>query len=150
MQREADTTEATLGGFLGDDRVVAEILDTAAAEFLRYRGSQESLLSGLDPDVTIDDVLLFPLLVVRCHVLCQELLVRLPEEFMFRFEQGALHADSLQFDIRHFSDVPGGDDVPGRDIFAETGHAEVRGPTSLPPTVEPVAIPVDDPNDHDS
>ncbi|ANQ75685.1 hypothetical protein AS032_34975 [Rhodococcus qingshengii] len=51
------------------------------------------------PDVAIDDVLLFPLVVEGCDVLCQELLEGLPEKIMFRFEQGTFHANSYYVDV---------------------------------------------------
>ncbi len=91
VQRESDAAVAAERGLLGDDRVVAEVLHPAAAVLLRHRHAQEALLAGLDPHAAVDDVLLFPLRVMRRDVLLEELLVRAAEQIVLGLEQRALH-----------------------------------------------------------
>ena len=95
LQREAQAAESARGGLLGDDHVVAEVVVPAAAVLLRHGHAEEALLAGFEPDATIDDLVLFPLLVERRDVALEECAIGLAEQLVLGFEEGALVLDYL-------------------------------------------------------
>ncbi|SIG59250.1 Uncharacterised protein [Mycobacteroides abscessus subsp. abscessus] len=98
MQAESDAGVASLGHLFGDDRVVAEIDKTTATELLGHIGAQEALFAGLDPQCTVDDLVLLPLLLVRLGVPIQEGLERLTEQFVLGFENSAFELNGAGHD----------------------------------------------------
>lgn len=94
VQHEAQAAEAELGGLLGHDGVVTEVVHATAAVFLRHRHAEKALRAGLLPHLTVDDLVLLPLLVEGGHLLFEELPVRLPEEVVLGLEKGAFHLRS--------------------------------------------------------
>ncbi len=94
MQAEPDAAVAARGGLLGDDHVVAKVGFAAAAVFLRHRHPKEALLAGLQPHPAVDDLVLLPLFVVRCHVTLEKRPVRLAEQLVLGLEEGAFVHDN--------------------------------------------------------
>ena len=86
----------TRGGLLGDDHVVAEVGIAAAAVLLGHRHAEKALLAGLQPDPAVDDLVLFPLLVVRRDVPIQKRPVGLAEQIVLGLEQGAFVVDDTR------------------------------------------------------
>ena len=99
VQPESDAAVAARGRFLGDDHVVAEISIAASAVLLRHRHPEKSLLACLEPDTAVDDLLLFPLLVVGRHVPVQESTVGLAEKIVLGLEKGAVVMDDTAHGI---------------------------------------------------
>src|SRR5581483_9870900 len=67
----------------------------AAAVLIAYRHSQKALLAGLLPHAATDDLVPFPLLVVRRDTTVQKRAERLTKQVMFGLEQRALVFDGI-------------------------------------------------------
>ena len=76
-------------------RAKASILVASAAVLLRYRHAEKPLLTGLEPDAAVDDLVLLPLLVERRDVALEERAIRLAEQLVFGLEEGAFVLDYL-------------------------------------------------------
>ena len=91
VEREAHAATADADDLLGDDAVVAEVLDPAAAVLLRDVGAEQALLAGLEPHLAGDDAGLLPLRVVRRDVLVAEGPDAVAEGFVLGFVETSLH-----------------------------------------------------------
>jgi hypothetical protein len=69
---EPEPTRAGPGDLLGDDRVVAEVLDPGAAVLRRDVEAEQALLAGPEPDLTTDLAVLLPLVVMGDDLLLHE------------------------------------------------------------------------------
>ncbi len=87
------SAEAARGDLLGDDGVIPEVRDTAAAVLLGDRHAQEALLARLQPHAAIDDLVPLPLPVERRDVPFEKRAEGITEHVVFGFEQGALVGD---------------------------------------------------------
>ncbi|CKR99072.1 Uncharacterised protein [Mycobacterium tuberculosis] len=90
VQAKTDPAVPSGAGFLGDDRVVPEVRVTPTAILLGHRHAQKSLLAGLQPHAAVDDLGLFPFIVIGRDVAIEERPVRLAKQLMFGFEKCAL------------------------------------------------------------
>src|SRR6201995_5977012 len=93
LQPEPDPAVTPGAGLLGDDRVVPEVGVAPAAVLLRHRHAEKALLARLEPHAAVDDLGLFPFVVIGRDVAIQEGTVRLAEQFMLGLEKSALVLD---------------------------------------------------------
>ena len=93
VQAETDPAVTPGGGFFGDNGVVPEIAVTAAAVLFRHGHAEEALFTGLEPHPAVNDLRLFPFLVIRRDMPIEEAPVGLPEQFMLGLEKSALILD---------------------------------------------------------
>lgn len=98
VQREAEAAVPPGEDLLGDDHVVAEVGFTPTAVLLRYRHAEEALLTRLQPYPAVDDLVRFPLLVVRRDMPVQERAEGLAAQIVLGFEEGAVVFDDTAHD----------------------------------------------------
>jgi len=91
VQREADPAGPGGDDLLGQDRVVAEVVDPAAAVLLGDRGAEQARRPGRGPYRPVDLAVLLPLLVVRGDLLRDEGPAQVTERVVFVVEDLALH-----------------------------------------------------------
>src|SRR3546814_567142 len=82
----SDVCSSDLGLFLGEDHVVAEVVDARAAELLGDVEAEQTGLASLEPQVARHDAVLLPLVVVRGDLLLEEGACALAEGFVLGVE----------------------------------------------------------------